>query len=209
MYSAIAFWFPPPNPHHIPCIKNICSHFCTLYWYTSPMSSISLSFSISHLFEIHYIFAGFCCQSFYLLVFTQLSYHDFYVCFIFLYIACLRYLDAKTMWYLQFHLICANLSVSNVISWFLLCWLAVIGKPFSMIYKEQYFFMYSLRFWTRQLSWWFLYTSKKINCCKAVDFLKQWCRWPESNRHGIATGGFWVRYVCQFHHSGKLFTKLL
>ena len=29
-----------------------------------------------------------------------------------------------------------------------------------------------------------------------------WCRWPESNRHGIATGGFWVRYVCQFHHSG-------
>ena len=30
-----------------------------------------------------------------------------------------------------------------------------------------------------------------------------WCRWPDSNRHGVATGGFWVHYVCQFHHTGK------
>ena len=29
-----------------------------------------------------------------------------------------------------------------------------------------------------------------------------WCRWPDSNRHGVATGGFWVHYVCQFHHTG-------
>ena len=29
-----------------------------------------------------------------------------------------------------------------------------------------------------------------------------WCRWPDSNRYGIATGGFWVHYVCQFHHTG-------
>ena len=31
-----------------------------------------------------------------------------------------------------------------------------------------------------------------------------WCRWPESNRHGVAPDGFWVRCVCQFHHSGIL-----
>ena len=36
-----------------------------------------------------------------------------------------------------------------------------------------------------------------------------WCRWPDSNRHGIATGGFWVHYVCQFHHTGKYLTLLL
>ena len=29
-----------------------------------------------------------------------------------------------------------------------------------------------------------------------------WCRWPDSNRHAIAGGGFWVHYVYQFHHTG-------
>ena len=42
--------------------------------------------------------------------------------------------------------------------------------------------------------------NKKITTKSVVIFL--WCRWPDSNRHGIATGGFWVHYVCQFHHTG-------
>ena len=29
-----------------------------------------------------------------------------------------------------------------------------------------------------------------------------WCRWRGSNPHGIATTGFWVQHVCQFHHTG-------
>ena len=29
-----------------------------------------------------------------------------------------------------------------------------------------------------------------------------WCRWSGSNRYGIATTGFWVQHVCQFHHTG-------
>ena len=32
--------------------------------------------------------------------------------------------------------------------------------------------------------------------------LSTWCRWPDSNRYGVATGGFWVHYVYQFHHTG-------
>ena len=30
----------------------------------------------------------------------------------------------------------------------------------------------------------------------------RWCRKRGSNPHGIATTGFWVQHVCQFHHSG-------
>ena len=29
-----------------------------------------------------------------------------------------------------------------------------------------------------------------------------WCRWWDLNPHDIATNGFWVRHVCQFHHIG-------
>ena len=29
-----------------------------------------------------------------------------------------------------------------------------------------------------------------------------WCRWWDSNPHGVATNGFWVRHVYQFHHTG-------
>ena len=29
-----------------------------------------------------------------------------------------------------------------------------------------------------------------------------WCRWWDSNPHAIAGGGFWIRYVYQFHHTG-------
>ena len=32
-----------------------------------------------------------------------------------------------------------------------------------------------------------------------------WCRKRGSNPHGIATTGFWVQHVCQFHHSGVYF----
>ena len=35
-----------------------------------------------------------------------------------------------------------------------------------------------------------------------------WCRWGDSNPHGVATGGFWVRYVYQFHHTGELSTSI-
>ena len=42
---------------------------------------------------------------------------------------------------------------------------------------------------------------KKIRQPKRLSYFL-WCRWPDSNRHGIATGGFWVHYVCQFHHTG-------
>ena len=38
------------------------------------------------------------------------------------------------------------------------------------------------------------------HCINSLRY--SWCRWPDSNRHGIATGGFWVHYVCQFHHTG-------
>ena len=31
-----------------------------------------------------------------------------------------------------------------------------------------------------------------------------WCRWPDSNRHAVASGGFWVHYVYQFHHTGRV-----
>ena len=32
--------------------------------------------------------------------------------------------------------------------------------------------------------------------------LFKWCRWWDSNPHGVAPGGFWIRYVYQFHHTG-------
>ena len=35
-----------------------------------------------------------------------------------------------------------------------------------------------------------------------------WCRWPESNRHEVAFGRFWVCCVCQFHHIGIIFATL-
>ena len=38
--------------------------------------------------------------------------------------------------------------------------------------------------------------------------LNLWYRWSGSNRHGIATTGFWVRHVCQFHHTG-MWTDIL
>ena len=34
-----------------------------------------------------------------------------------------------------------------------------------------------------------------------------WCRWPDSNRHAIAGGGFWVHYVYQFHHTGMVWNQ--
>ena len=40
---------------------------------------------------------------------------------------------------------------------------------------------------------------KQIPCICHLFF---WCPRPDSNRHGIATDGFWVRCVYQFHHSG-------
>ena len=36
--------------------------------------------------------------------------------------------------------------------------------------------------------------------CVNSDF---WCRRRDLNPYGIATNGFWVRHVCQFHHSGE------
>ena len=36
-----------------------------------------------------------------------------------------------------------------------------------------------------------------------------WCRWPGSNRYGIATTGFWVQHVCQFHHTGKYYWLII
>ena len=32
-----------------------------------------------------------------------------------------------------------------------------------------------------------------------------WCRWSGSNRYGIATTGFWVQHVYQFHHTGTFY----
>ena len=32
--------------------------------------------------------------------------------------------------------------------------------------------------------------------------LISWYRWWDSNPHGVATNGFWVRHVYQFHHTG-------
>ncbi len=37
------------------------------------------------------------------------------------------------------------------------------------------------------------------------DFDFSWCRWWESNPHGLAPTGFWVQRVCQFHHTGFLY----
>ena len=36
-----------------------------------------------------------------------------------------------------------------------------------------------------------------------------WCRWWESNPHGITTTGFWVQRVCQFHHTCMLSSTTL
>ena len=44
---------------------------------------------------------------------------------------------------------------------------------------------------------------KKATFVGRQMWLFSWCRWRGSNPHGIATTGFWVQHVCQFHHSGK------
>ena len=44
------------------------------------------------------------------------------------------------------------------------------------------------------------YFCKKKSTDKSQCFFK--CRWSGSNRYGIATTGFWVQRVCQFHHTG-------
>ena len=41
-----------------------------------------------------------------------------------------------------------------------------------------------------------------------VRILLVWCRKWGSNPHGIATTGFWVPHVCQFHHSGTIQFRL-
>ena len=41
---------------------------------------------------------------------------------------------------------------------------------------------------------------KKINNHQKM-IVYFWCRWWESNPHGITTTGFWVQRVCQFHHT--------
>ena len=56
----------------------------------------------------------------------------------------------------------------------------------------------------------FFYVKSKTNKkSEPVSYLENlvriflvWCRWPGSNRYGVATTGFWVRHVCQFHHTG-------
>ena len=78
---------------------------------------------------------------------TPLYSHNFLIIlpisdFICPYITCLRYFGANTIWYLQFHLVCAKLSVSSFffntgIPPLILC--DVVGKP-SLLYLRRFIF---------------------------------------------------------------------